>query len=170
MASHVMGTFRYEEDFLSAARGLKSAGFDGLTLMSPIPVHEAEKIQGLGKSNVRRFSLAGAIIGALGGFGLATFSALSFIMPSGGRAVIAFPPFLVITYEMTILLGVLFTLLGFHVVSDLPAWFDAPYTEETNVDRFSVVVKLDGGVDGGEARQIMNDSGAEEVRDLEGYR
>ena len=170
MASHVMGTFRYEEDFLGAARNLKSAGFDGLTLMSPIAMHEAEKIQGLDKSNVRRFSLAGALFGAISGFALATYSALTFILPTGGRAVIALPPFFVITYEMTILFGVLFTSLGFHVVSDLPAWHDAPYTEESNVDRFSVVVELNDGVGSGDARRIMNDSGAEEVRDLEGYR
>ena len=169
MASHVMGTFRYVDDFLNAARNLKSAGFEGLTMMSPIPVHEAEKIQGLGKSNVRRFSLAGALFGAVCGFALATYSALVFILPTGGRAIITLPPFFVITYEMTILFGVLFTLLGFHYVSDLPAWRDAPYTEESNVDRFSVVVDLGDGVDSGDARRIMNDSGAEEVRDLEGY-
>jgi hypothetical protein len=32
-------------------------------------------------------------------------------------------------HEMTILLGVLFTLIGFHVVSGLPAWQDHPYDE-----------------------------------------
>ncbi len=169
MASHVMGTFRFEEDFIGAAKSLQAAGFNDLTMMSPIPIHEAEKIQGLGKSNVRRFALAGALIGAASGFALATFSALVFILPTGGRAVISLPPFFVITYEMTILFGVLFTLLGFHFVSDLPAWYDAPYTEESNVDRFSVVVELGGDADGGDARRIMNDSGAEEVRDLEGY-
>ncbi|NIO80764.1 MAG: DUF3341 domain-containing protein, partial [Candidatus Aminicenantes bacterium] len=61
-------------------------------------------------SPVRKFSLAGAIIGGLSGFAMATACALVFILPTGGRAIIAFPPFLVITYEMTILIGVLSTL------------------------------------------------------------
>jgi hypothetical protein len=46
---------------------------------------------------------------------------------------------------MTILLGVLFTLIGFHVVSGLPAWRDRPYLEAANIDRFVVVVE---GADG----------------------
>ena len=122
---------------------------------------------GLEKSPVRRFSLIGAIVGAISGFGLATFSALSFIQPTGGRAIIAFPPFLVITYELTILFGVLATLLGFHVVSGLPAWYDAPYRQETNVDRFSVVVDLGAGADPQMAENIIRAAGAEEVKHLE---
>ena len=64
----VMGTFAYEEDFLSAAENLTKSGFDQISLLSPLPLEDAQKILGLGKSPVRRFSLAGAIIGALSGF------------------------------------------------------------------------------------------------------
>lgn len=169
MASHIIGTFRFEEDFIAAAEKLKGAGFDELTLMSPIPLHEAEKAQGYEKSPVRRFSLVGAILGAIGGFALATFSATAFLLPTGGRAIIAFPPFLVITYEMTILLGVLATLLGFHVVSGLPAWQDAPYTVESTIDRFSVAVGIAGRDNLDEVRRIMKETGADQIRDLEGY-
>jgi len=170
MASNILGLFRYEEDFIDAAERLKSAGYDELTLMSPIPLHDAEKVAGLGKSSpVRRFSLAGALLGAFGGFALATFSATVFLLPTGGRSIITFPPFLVIAYEMTILLGVLFTLLGFHVVSGLPAWRDVPYVEDTNVDRFSVVVEVDEKSDPEAARRILDEGGADEVRDLGEY-
>lgn len=169
MASNIMGLFRHEEEFIDAAERLQSAGFDSLTLMSPIPLHEAEKAVGLDKSPVRRFSLAGALLGAIGGFALATYSATVYLLPTGGRSIIALPPFLVITYEMTILLGVLFTLLGFHVVSGLPAWRDAPYTEETNVDRFSVVVEVADDGDPAAARRILDEVGADEVRDLGEY-
>ena len=114
---NVMGLFKYEDDFLSAARNLRTAGYDDLALMSPIPLHEAEEILGIGKSPVRHFSLAGALIGAVSGFTLAVATALVFILPTAGRAIITVPPYLIITYEMTILFGVLSTLLGFHVVS-----------------------------------------------------
>ncbi len=77
---------------------------------------------------------------------------------------IPFPPFLVITYEMTILLGVLFTLLGFHVVSGLPAWRDAPYDAATNVDRFSIVIDAE---DTGRVREIVREAGAEQVKEVE---
>ena len=169
MARQMMATFAYEEDFGAAGSNLKSAGFDDLTMMSPIPLHDVENVLGLDKSPVRRFSLAGAVIGAISGFALATFAALSFIQPTGGRPIITVPPFLVITYEMTILLGVLATLLGFHFVSGLPAWRDAPYSIASGLDRFTLVVAVEGDVDPAEARKILQGAGAEEVRDLEEF-
>ncbi len=167
-SSNVMGIFQYEDDFLSAARQLRDSGFDDVTLMSPIPLHAAEEIQGFGKSNVRRFTLFGAIFGAVCGFGLAVGTALAFILPTGGRPIITIPPYLIITYEMTILMGILFTLLGFHVVSGLPAWRDKIYRTESGVDRFTLVVTLGDGPDADRAESIIRDSGAEQVSRPEG--
>ncbi len=163
----VMGTFTYEEDFLSAAENLTKSGFDQISLLSPLPLEDAQKILGLGKSPVRRFSLAGAIIGALSGFAMAAGTALVFILPTGGRAIITIPPYLIITYEMTILFGVLFTLLGFHFVSGLPAWRDRPYLPSANVDRFVVVVEGADSEQAAKAVTIIKDAGAEEVRHVE---
>ena len=167
MAKNIMGLFQYEDDFIAAAKKLKASGFDRIVLMTPIPMHEAEKVAGLDKSPVRRFSLIGAIIGGLSGFAMATACALVFILPTGGRAIITVPPFLVITYEMTILIGVLSTLLGFHIVSGLPAWRDKPYRAESNVDRFSLVVGFDPDDDPVIAEKIIRDSGAEKIIQVE---
>ncbi len=163
MSTSIMALFEYEEDVISVARQLRKSGFDELSVMSPIPLHEAEEAVGLEKSPVRRFSLAGAIIGAISGFALATFSALTFILPTGGRAVVAVPPFLIIAYEMTILLGVLFTLVGFFIVARLPAWRDAAYRVESNIDLFSLVVNVVADGDRKEAEKIFRDAGAKEV-------
>ena len=160
----VMGSFAYEEDFIAAAKSLKAAGFDNFEMLSPIPMHEAEKVLGLDKSPVRRFTLAGAIIGAMCGFAMTVATALVFIMPTGGRAIITLPPYLVITYEMTILFGVLFTLLGFHFVSGLPAWRDRPYLVSANVDRFVVVVE-DG--EAARAEAILREAGGDEIQHVE---
>ena len=162
MDKAILGTFTNEDDLIDAAGRLRQSGYDRLTIMSPIRLEEVEEVLEVGKSPVRRYSLAGALIGAAGGFAMATASAMAFILPTGGRPIITIPPFLVITYEMTILLGVLFTLLGFHVVSRLPAWHDAPYKTDYNVDRFAVLV--DGDPDKlGAAEEIMRASGAETV-------
>ncbi len=163
----ILGTFAFEEDFLAAAKNLTSSGFDKISLMSPIPLEEAQEIVGLHKSRVRHFSLAGAIIGAISGFAMAAGTALVFILPTGGRAIITLPPYLIITFEMTILFGVLFTLLGFHFVSGLPSWHDRPYLEAANIDRFVVVVE---GADGGraaKAEKIIKQAGADEIRHVE---
>ncbi|MCG8380406.1 MAG: DUF3341 domain-containing protein [Proteobacteria bacterium] len=167
MAKSILGIFQYEEDFLNAAKSLKASGFNDITLMSPIRLEEAEEIVGLHKSNVRYFSLTGAITGAITGFSLAVACALVFILPTGGRAIIAFPPFLVITYEVTILFGVLATLLGFHFVSGLPAWHDKAYKVDTNIDRFSIAVDPGSDTDSTKIEQTLRDAGAEEVKQLE---
>ncbi len=163
MAKDIIALFEYEEDFIAAATALKESGFDEITLMSPIPLHDAEKVLGLQKSQVRFFSFFGAIIGGISGFALAVACALVFILPTGGRAIIALPPFLVIGYEMTILFGVLSTLLGFHFVSGLPAWSDAAYRVESNIDRFSLALSFDEGDDPAQAEKILRDFGAEQV-------
>jgi len=163
----IMGTFMYEEDFISAAENLKSSGFDNISLLSPLPLEEAQEVLGLGKSPVRRFALAGAIIGAISGFAMAAGTALVFILPTGGRAIITIPPYLIITYEMTILFGVLFTLLGFHFVSGLPAWRDKPYLPSANIDRFVVVVEGAEADQVARAEAIIRDAGADEIRHVE---
>ena len=71
----VVGSFAYEDDFLAAARSLKSSGFENISLLSPLPLEEAQEILELGKSPVRRFSLAGALIGAASGFAMAVATA-----------------------------------------------------------------------------------------------
>ena len=163
----IMGTFMYEEDFLSAAENLKTSGFDNISLLSPVPLEEAQEVLGLGKSPVRRFALAGAIIGAISGFAMAAGTALVFILPTGGRAIITIPPYLIITYEMTILFGVLFTLLGFHFVSGLPAWRDKPYLPSANIDRFVVVVEGAEADQVARAEAIIRDAGADEIQHVE---
>ena len=163
----IVGSFAYEEDFIAAAENLQSSGFDNISLLSPVPLKEAQQVLGLGKSPVRHFSLAGAIFGALFGFGMSVATALTFILPTGGRAIITVPPYLIITYEMTILMGVLFTLIGFHFVSGLPAWRDRPYLPAANIDRFVVVVEGAAGDQAARAEAIIREAGAEEIQHME---
>lgn len=167
MSESLLGLYQYEEDFLAVTERLKKMDTPGLSVMSPIPMHSVDKVMGLGKSRVRFFSLTGAILGAICGFSLAVGTAMVFLLPTGGRPIIPIPPYLVIMYEVTILFGVLATLLGFHVVSGLPAWKDAPYTPEANIDRFVVSVPLDGSTDIASVESIMRDGGADEIKRVE---
>ena len=163
----IVGTFAYEEDFLAAAENLQSSGFDNISLLSPLPLEEAQQLLGLDKSPVRHYSLAGAIIGALSGFAMSVATALVFILPTGGRAIITVPPYLIISYEMTILTGVLFTLIGFHVVSGLPAWKDKPYLPSASIDRFLVVVENAVDSEAARAETIIREAGALEIQHME---
>ncbi|NND60907.1 MAG: DUF3341 domain-containing protein [Gammaproteobacteria bacterium] len=163
MAESLIALYEYEEDFLEVTGKLHQMGVTDMSVMTPIPMHDVEKVLGIGKSPVRFFSLTGAIVGAISGFALAAGTSLVYLLPTSGRPIIPIPPYLVITYEMTILFGVLATLLGFHVVSRLPAWAEAPYTPEVNIDRFGVVIPADiDGVE--EIESLMREGGADEIK------
>ena len=156
----LMASFAHEDAAVDAARVLREKGVEGVELFSPIPLHGADEALGLGKSWVRVFTLCGAILGAIGGFALCVWTATRFILPTAGRPIIALPPYLLITYEATILLGTLMTLLGFFVVSRLPAWKDRAYQPASNVDRFVIAV---AGPAASEAEEILRAAGAESI-------
>lgn len=162
MSAHVIGVYRYLDDLKEATRRLKSAGYEDIEVFSPIPLHGIEEILGPKKSILRRISLGGAIAGGIGGFLMAALCALVFVLPTGGRPVVPWPPFLLITYETTILVGTLATLVGFFISANLPAWKDRPYVPAMSNDRFGVHVGC--GVDEvDDAEAIMRDYGAETV-------
>ena len=154
----LLASFAHEDSALDAARALREKGIGGVELFSPIPLHGADEALGLGKSKVRVFTLLGAILGAVGGFSLCVWTATRFILPTAGKAIIALPPYLLITYETTILLGTLMTLLGFFVVGRFPAWRDRVYRPSSNVDRF--VIAVAGAAD---AESILRAAGAESI-------
>ncbi len=156
----LLATFSHEDTALAAARALREQGVAGIELFSPIPLHGAEEALGLGRSKVRLYTLLGALLGAVGGFALCVWTATRFVLPTAGRPVISLPPYLLITYESTILLGVLATLLAFFVVGRFPAWRDRVYRPSSHVDRFVIAV---AGASADQAEGILRASGAESV-------
>ena len=167
MTHTALGLFHDPDSALAAAGRLKGAGFARPELMSPIPIHGVEDVLGPKKSVIKRFTLFGAIFGALGGFALAAGTAVLYLHPTGGRPIITIPPFLIITYEMTILFGILATVLGFLISARFPAIRERIYVPETAVDKFAVMVACDSDELFERAEGILNDAGAGEVRKID---
>ncbi len=164
MANTALGLFHDPHSALEAAGKLKRAGFERPELMSPIPIHGVEDVLGPKKSVIKRFTFFGGIIGAISGFALAAGTAVLYAHPSGGRPIITIPPFLIITYELTILFGVLATVLGFLISARFPAIRERVYVPETAVDKFAVTVGCDSEELFGRAEEILRAAGAEEIR------
>ncbi len=167
MKTNALALFHDAESALAAAGRLKGAGFARPQLMSPIPIHGVEDVLGAKKSVIKRFTLFGGIFGALGGFTLAAGTAVLFVHPTGGRPIITIPPFLIITYEMTILCGILATVLGFLISARLPAMRERVYVPETAVDKFAVTVECDGDEMFERAAAILREAGAGEIRKID---
>lgn len=166
MATHVLGLFGGPDAALAAAGQLKEAGLNTPELMSPVPLEGVEEVLGEKKSVIKRFTLFGACCGGLAGFALAAGTSVMYLHPTGGRPIITIPPFLIITYELTILFGILATVIGFLISSRFPAIRERVYVPETAVDKFAVSVKCDPGEQHQRAEAILRSAGAEDVRTI----
>ncbi len=166
MTNFAVGLFHAPASALTAAGTLKGAGFATPELMSPVPIEGVEEVLGEKKSVIKNFTFFGGLFGGLFGFFLAAGTAVLYLHPTGGRPIITIPPFLIITYEATILFGILFTVLGFFISSRLPAIRERVYVPEAAVDKFVVTVPCDDDEHFKRAEAILREAGAEQVREL----
>ena len=166
MATNALGLFDTPAAALAAAGELKSNGFSRPAVISPIPLEGVEEVLGEKKSAIKHFTFFGAVFGGLAGFTLAAGTAVLYVHPTGGRPIITIPPFLIITYEMTILCGILATVLGFFISARFPAIRERVYAPEAAVDKFAVSVSCADAEGFGRAEAILREAGAEEVREL----
>ncbi len=167
MTNFAVGLFHGPDSALAAAGTLKGAGFATPELISPVPMEGVEEVLGEKKSVIKNFTFFGGLIGGMSGFLLAAGTAVLYLHPTGGRPIITIPPFLIITYEATILFGILFTVLGFFISARLPAIRDRVYVPEAAVDKFAVTVSCDDDEHFKRAETILREAGAEEVRSEE---
>jgi hypothetical protein len=165
MTNFAIGLFPEPDAALAAAGALKRAGFATPELQSPIPMEGVEEVLGEKKSVIKHFTFFGGLIGGISGFTLAAGTAVLWAHPVGGRPIITIPPYLIITYELTILFGIVFTIAGFFISSRFPAIRERVYVPEAAVDKFAVMVPCEDGETFKRAEVILQESGAEQVRE-----
>jgi len=123
---------------------LKQMVVKNIEIYSPIEHPEVEEILGEFHQPIQRFTFFGAITGAIGAFILVAAAAQSMftVQPQGGKPVIPLPMDIVITYEGTILIGVLSTLAAFFIYSGMPRSLKKHYNEKVSEDQIGVEVEV----------------------------
>lgn len=165
-AANVLGVFAHVDTTLDAIRKLREKGFSELTVYTPVPIeeieHEIERTRPL--SRVRLFTLTGALSGTTLGFFLTIWSSLKWSLVTGGKDPVSYPPFVIIAFELTILLGGLASALAILVLGKLPRLKPTvTYDPRFTLDRFGVAVACPPEtVD--QVRSLLAGAGAEEVR------
>jgi molybdopterin-containing oxidoreductase family membrane subunit len=163
----VLGVFAHVDTATRAIRALRKRGIASIATYSPVPLDEFEEAltgHGLPRSPVRLFTLVGALTGMAAGFALTIWSSLKWGLIVGGKPVVSIPPFVVIAFECTILLGGLCTLLGLLVTARLPSLrASRHYDPRFTVDRFGVEVACEPSEQRA-VEDILRQAGAEEVR------
>jgi molybdopterin-containing oxidoreductase family membrane subunit len=163
----VVGIFDYLDDTLTAIKAAKDGSYD-YRVYSPVPRPEIEEATLPGKSNVRLFTMTGAITGCCFGFALSILCSLDYPMRVSAKDIISVPAFFVPGYECTILFGGLATLAGLLYFCKIPDLLrKVGYDPRFSDDKFGVVV----GCNGEQVEDVKNaltKSGAIEVQVREG--
>ena len=123
---------------------LRVGGVEEMRMKSPIPHPELEEVIGARPIYVQRFTFVGAVLGALAGFLLTAALAQSMftVQPQGGKPVIPIPANLIIMYELTILFGVWFTIIGFLFGARLPRKRSRLYSRKVGEDQVGILVEV----------------------------
>ena len=163
----VVSIFDLPSDVAAAVTQLRSRGYDDLTTYSPAPFTEIEDAENSKPSGVRAFTLIGGLIGVVFGFALQIWMSLDWPLKIGGKAYASIPAYVIIGFEMTILLGGLATLLGLFVVGRLmPRRLDPAYDKRFSAEEFGVAVHCQAR-DVEEIDALMRSHTAKEVNVLD---
>ena len=159
----VVSVFDLPSKTASAIRKLKDRGFDDLTTYSPAPFPEIEEAEDPRPSKVRVFTLVGGLSGVTLGFAIQIWMSLDWPIKIAGKAFASIPPFWIVGFEMTILLGGFFTLFGLLIVGGLyPRRLDKHYSSRFSAEEFGVVVNCEER-DVSEVEMLLRGESAKEV-------
>lgn len=122
MSKETKYTFDTQEEFLEKLEEMVKEGVkpEAVTTLTPFHVHEAEHILKSKPSELRFFTLAGALAGFFLSFAFIIYTVLDWPLITGGKPLISIPAFIIIAFECTILFGGIISLLGFLHLNRLP--------------------------------------------------
>ena len=159
----IISSFADETRCARAIEELRAAKVGDLSTFSPIPSHKIEHAIGKSKSPVRWIVLLGGISGVLTGLAVTIGTTYEWRLNAGGKPLLSWPPFIIICFELMVLLGGIFGFLGVLGLSGIPATEIAPgYDGRFGEDRFGIVVRCDEA-EAARVETMMKESGAEEV-------
>ena len=164
----VIGIFEDEDVLLDAVKQVRNDGVKIKEVYTPFPIHGLDTALGYKMS---RLPIAAFLFGMTGTILALTmmFYMMGYDWPMniGGKNFVALPPFIPVTFEVTVLLSALGMVATFLIVSDLkpykiPRMFDIRSTD----DKLVMAIDLaENPKDIGEINEILKKSGASEVNE-----
>ena len=158
----VLGHFVHVDAACDAIRDLKQQGHRDLTVYTSAPNHEIEAAIGDPVSPVRLWTLIGGLTGCAAGFAMTIWMSRDWPLLVGGKPIAAIPPYVVIGFELTILVGSLATVIGIIVLSAMKSLKGRPYHPTFSDDRIGVFVPC-GFDHAPKVERLMQEHGSVEV-------
>jgi hypothetical protein len=162
-APGVLASFVHVDAAVEAIRALRARGHRNLVVYSAAPFHEIEEALDQSVSPVRLFTLIGGLTGCAAGFGMTIWMSLDWPTLVGGKTIASIPPYVVIAFELTILLGALSTVAAVALFTVLMGTRGIAYDPSFSDDHIGVFVPA-GGDQMRTIEQLLRTAGAVEVR------
>jgi molybdopterin-containing oxidoreductase family membrane subunit len=158
-----LGSFAEPAPAARAARRLRERGFTVRASM-PAPFPDVVAALGRPRSPIQWVTFPGALVGLLFGIALTAGTSLSWALVTGGKPVLSWPPFVIVIFELTVLVGSLTNLAAVSVGTRLGARPTA-FPTSLPIDPEQIVLFAAG--DPADAERALRDEGAQEVRRVE---
>lgn len=159
----VLASFIHVDAAVEAIRALRARGVRDLVVYSAAPNHEIEEALDQSVSPVRLFTLIGGLTGCAAGFGMTIWMSLDWPVLVGGKTIASIPPYVVIAFELTILLGALSTVTAVALLSVLMGKRGIAYDPRYSDDQIGIFVPSKSDQQG-PIEQLLRSAGAVEVR------
>ncbi len=119
-------------------------------------------------SRVRGLSLGGGIAGGLLGLAMCIWMSEDYPLVTGGKPIVSLPPFLVIAFEIAILLASFGAIAGLLWFARLPGLTpSAAYRQSFGVDTFGLLIRsVPTPEDQARAARALQEAGALEVEEV----
>lgn len=165
----LVGVFDDEDAVVSAVTTVRQSGVTIHEVFSPFPVHGLDEVLGYSRS---RLPIAAFLFG-MAGTAIALVMQIWMLgydwpMIIGGKNFASLPPFIPVTFELTVLLSALGMVATFMIVSDLkpykwPRQFDIRSTDDKHI--MAIDLALNKGKSKAEITSILKTAGASEVNE-----
>lgn len=168
----VMAEYSDEHAAVAGAQRMYDLGYRVMDGYTPFPVHGLDDAIGRKRTKLPIIVLAAGLAGAIGGFGMMAFSAaVHYPINVAGRPYIAWPMFVPITFECTILCASLTAVFAMIGLNGLPQpyhpTFNVPAFERASSNSFFVCVEsTDPKFDPAKVREDFGSTEARDVHDV----
>jgi len=159
----LLASFVHVDAAADAIRALRARGHKNMTVYSAAPNHEIEEALEQRVSPVRLITLIGGLTGCAAGFGMTIWMSHDWPVVVGGKPIGSIPPYVVIAFELTILLGALSTVAAVALFSILMGKRGVAYDPRFSDDQIGIFVPASGD-QAGNVEQMLRTAGAVEVR------